>query len=209
MPRHEGISISGLGRLESLREATYLSAAESRKVTRSAINSTLVLLRNECARMAKYRYNLDKVDLRRDAFIRRATLDRLEGRLSISGGATPLSRFIPGLRSVPRYRGIAPAKRKPSGGIAVKVLRDGAARVHKGPDGETPFIAAVNTHLGIFYRFGPEKNQIRELFGPAAIQAAMLRENMARLQVCADEWLELKLNNLLARMLDKKLGTSR
>ena len=223
----------GRERLESLKNNLYLSESKTKTLVKNAINGTLILLRNELDRMAKARFNIKDIDIKRKIHLRKASAQSYyDGSLYIyKDKGLPLAYYLGSSQKVPNYREIKPSQRKPVGGAPVKVYKDKPAKVYTGPGNLTPFLAELQSkfkysrqsNIGVFYRYGSgnffsyskngmryhrkgEHTDIAELFGPSPVNIIFHEDAQKKIMQKADEMLDYKINNIVAKAIAKQLG---
>ena len=227
----------GGSRLRNLEQEALLTNKEITRIVKNSINGALILLRNEIVRMAKRRFNVrdEFLDIKRKIHIRKSTArNYFSGSLFVySQGRLPLVYYLPANIALPDYAGIKPALRQPKGGLPVKVYKDEPAKIYKGDNGETPFLAELKAKykysrarpIGMFYRWGKDNyfklrkrkgeihrvhdfgtTDISELFAPAPINIVFDKIKQREMVEKANELLDYKINNLINSTLEKKLG---
>ena len=220
--------LCGYSRVQKLENDFRLSEKEIVRTVKNSINGALILLRNEIVRMARKKYNLDDYffNIKKRIHIRKATARRYyDGSLFVySAKWLPLVYYLPKNTQVPNYKGIAPSRRQPKGGIRVKIFRDEAPMVMRGPEGQTNFLAELKskyrysraTNIALFYRYGPDNfwderrgTDIAELWGPSPVNIIFDEKQQPKILEKADELLDYKIHNIVARTIEKKLGRRR
>lgn len=102
---------------------------DSAKIIRFAMNDTLMRTRSNAIIYASRRYNLrvkSMVDLKSYIKIDLSKKDALYGSVEFRGNVGyPLERFGTSPRGYKSYKGVHPLKRRPAGGVRVKVLKNG------------------------------------------------------------------------------------
>lgn len=159
-----------------------------------AVNRTLETVRAEAVRIGREKYTAKAESLRKRATIRRATRTSPMGVLELRGrkGMSLLHfRSQPGV--IPDWKGVPVKRRQPKGGVSNLVRKGGRRKVYA-KDGNKPFLAKVNEHVGIFVRHqGTDKLEM--LYGPSPIQSIGGQASRERLQSKARETFEKRLRH--------------
>lgn len=161
---------------------------DSAKIIRFAMNDTLMRTRSNAIKYASRRYNLrvkSVVDLKSYIKLDLSEKSKLYGSVEFRGDVGyPLERFGTRPRVYKSYKGVHPLKRRPAGGVRVKVLRNGPwKKVGEYTDGGSAFwylhkgkerlLVRDYTQPGLN---GHYKSAVIHPIGPSPIQALTSKE---------------------------------
>ena len=197
-----------LRRLE--RELMRDNPNACRKAIRMAIGEALTRTKAAGIRISTRDYTYTK-DAKKKVAARtrivKPSNDALEGEVKFTGSpGVPLRYFRTSpRRAVQDFSGIAPKRRKPKGGVRVKVKKSGRMRPARGPKGQSTFwFKGRNGAILLGYRAGRGNAISTEgLFGASPIQGLSRDDNFRELSRYADETVRKRINHQLDRILGR------
>lgn len=150
-------------------------------------------------RAKQLRYDLDFVKTGREF----AAVAKFSGRPGV-----PLSAFVTSPRKAPMvWTGVPNARRRPKGGVRIRILRGGPVRQRYRSGGASVFWARAGAGAILAHRNKQGRLAGTGLQGPSPIQAIQKTENSRFLEQYGYETMAKRLAHQIDRMIDRILGT--